>query len=41
VKGFNFPPDARKEDTMMEVAYLVGDPIEVDLKLWTLMAQSE
>jgi hypothetical protein len=32
VKGFNFSPDARKEDIVMEVAYIVGDPIEVDLK---------
>jgi hypothetical protein len=28
-------PDARKEDTIMELAYLVGDPIEVDLKSLT------
>jgi hypothetical protein len=32
VKALNIHPDARKEDTVMELAYLVGDPIEVDLK---------
>lgn len=32
VKAFNIHPDARKEDTVMELGYLVGDPIEVDLK---------
>lgn len=31
VKAYNIHPDARK-DTIMELAYLVGDPIEVDLK---------
>jgi hypothetical protein len=32
VKAFNLHPDARKEDTVMELAYLIGDPTEVDLK---------
>jgi hypothetical protein len=31
VKACKFPPFARKEGVVMEVAYLVGDPIEVDL----------
>jgi hypothetical protein len=35
VKAYNVYPDARKEDTIMELAYLVGDPIEVDLKSLT------
>jgi hypothetical protein len=32
VKASNLHPDPRKEDTVMELAYLIGDPIEVDLK---------
>jgi hypothetical protein len=31
VKAYKFPPFARKEDIVMEIAYLIGDPIEVDL----------
>jgi hypothetical protein len=31
VKAHNFPPFARKEEVVMEIAYLVGDPVEVDL----------
>jgi hypothetical protein len=31
IKVHKFPPFARKEDIVMEIAYLVGDPIEVDL----------
>ncbi|RLN38904.1 hypothetical protein C2845_PM01G32990 [Panicum miliaceum] len=30
VKAFNFPPKAKTLETVMEVAYLVGDPEEVD-----------
>jgi hypothetical protein len=32
VKAYNFPPIARKEEVVREVAYLVGEPEEVDLK---------
>lgn len=32
VKAYNVYADARKEDTVMELAYLVGDPLQVDLK---------
>jgi hypothetical protein len=35
VKAYNVYPDARKEDIIMELAYLVGDPIEVDLRSLT------
>ncbi|CAL4984975.1 unnamed protein product [Urochloa decumbens] len=31
VKAFNFPPQAKKVEVVMEVAYIVGDPEEVDL----------
>jgi hypothetical protein len=31
VKAYNFPDIARKEDIVMEVAYVVGDPEEVDI----------
>jgi hypothetical protein len=31
VKAFNFPEVARKEDIIMEVAYVVGDPEEIDI----------
>jgi hypothetical protein len=31
VKAYKFPPFAREEDIVMEIAYLIGDPIEVDL----------
>jgi hypothetical protein len=31
VKAHKFPPFARKEDIVMEIAYLVADPIEADL----------
>jgi hypothetical protein len=29
VKSYNFPPIARKEEVVREVAYLVGEPEEV------------
>jgi hypothetical protein len=29
VKAYNFPPIARKEEVVREVAYLVGEPEEV------------
>jgi hypothetical protein len=32
VKTYNFPPIARKEEVVWEIAYLVGEPEEVDLK---------
>jgi hypothetical protein len=32
VKAYNFPPIARKEEVVREIAYLVGEPEEVDLK---------
>jgi hypothetical protein len=32
VKAYNMLPDARKEYTIVELSYLVGDPIEVYLK---------
>lgn len=31
VRAYNFPPFARKEEVVREVAYLVGEPKEVDL----------
>jgi hypothetical protein len=32
VKAYNFPPIARKEEVVREIAYLVGEPEEVDIK---------
>jgi hypothetical protein len=32
VKAHNFPPIARKEEVVREIAYLVGEPEEVDTK---------
>jgi hypothetical protein len=32
VKAYNFPPIARKKEVVREIAYLVGEPEEVDLK---------
>jgi hypothetical protein len=32
VKAYNFPPIARKQEVVREIAYQVGEPEEVDLK---------
>jgi hypothetical protein len=32
VKAYNFPPISRKEEVVREIAYLVGEPEEVDIK---------
>jgi hypothetical protein len=32
VKAYNFPPIARKDEVVREIAYLVGEPEEVDVK---------
>ncbi|RLN39049.1 hypothetical protein C2845_PM01G47790 [Panicum miliaceum] len=31
VKAYNFPPNAKSVEVIMEIAYLIGDPEEVDL----------
>jgi hypothetical protein len=41
VKAYNFPPIARKEEVVREIAYLVGEPEEVDIKPLRDLVQSE